>query len=167
MPTCLSLGSGWNHSLLSGVVRAGARQRSTGALTGITLDPFGAALPVVTIDLIMEGGSERTKCLGCTSWVAWQILRSKAPVVLRAGYGTFYSRPTGQAFYQSMFGAPFSQFRLNAGAANKDATFSEPFAQPFPTPASFPQFPRYSPTSNTTVYAVAPNFRPAMINSFH
>src|SRR5438034_9753835 len=31
---------------------------STGALTGITLDPFGAALPVVTIDLIREGGSE-------------------------------------------------------------------------------------------------------------
>ena len=36
---------------------------STGALTGITLDPFGAALPVVTIDLIREGGSEKRSVL--------------------------------------------------------------------------------------------------------
>ncbi|HET6863347.1 MAG TPA: carboxypeptidase-like regulatory domain-containing protein, partial [Pyrinomonadaceae bacterium] len=36
---------------------------STGALTGIALDPFGAALPVVTIDLIREGGSEKRSVL--------------------------------------------------------------------------------------------------------
>jgi hypothetical protein len=97
---------------------------------------------------------------------AWQPLSSKSWLVLRGGYGTYYSRTTGQAFYQSLFGAPFSLFRLNSGAANANATFQEPFAQPFPTPSSFPLFPAYSPTSNTTVYGVAPGFRPAMIQQY-
>jgi hypothetical protein len=95
---------------------------------------------------------------------AWQI--SPSTVVLRGGYGLYYSRPTGQAFYQNVLGAPFSVFRLNAGTANAQATFQEPFAQPFPTPDSFPMFPAYSPTTTTTVYSVAPGFRPAMVQQY-
>ncbi len=97
---------------------------------------------------------------------AWQILPRTSRLVLRAGYGTYYSRPTGQAFYQNVLGAPFSVFRLNAGAANANATFQAPFPQPFPTPESFPSFPAYSPTTTTTIYSVAPGFRPAMIQQY-
>jgi hypothetical protein len=151
------------------VQKADPNPPSSGSTAGyIVASNFAGALPAGVLRADNNFGNDGTgqNALAARFGLAWQILRSKAPVVLRAGYGTFYSRPTGQAFYQSMFGAPFSQFRLNAGAANKDATFSEPFAQPFPTPASFPQFPRYSPTTNTTVYAVAPDFRPAMIQQF-
>jgi hypothetical protein len=63
-------------------------------------------------------------------------------------------------------GAPFSVFRLNEGAANANATFQAPFPQPFPTPESFPSFPSYSPTSTTTIYSVAPDFRPAVIQQY-
>ncbi len=97
---------------------------------------------------------------------AWQFLPHTSQMVLRGGYGTYYSRPTGQAFYQNMLGAPFSVFRLNAGAANANATFQAPFPQPFPTPESFPSFPSYSPTSSTTIYSVAPDFRPAVIQQY-
>ena len=97
---------------------------------------------------------------------AWQFLPRTSRVVLRGGYGTYYSRPTGQASYQNIFGAPFSVFRLNAGAANASATFQAPFPQPFPTPESFPMFPAYSPTSTTTIYSVAPSFRPAVIQQY-
>ena len=97
---------------------------------------------------------------------AWQVLSRKTPVVLRGGYGIYYSRTTGQAFYQSVFGAPFSEFRLNAGTSNSNATFEAPFVQPFPTPASFPLFPRYSPATNSTIYGVSPNFRPAIVQQF-
>jgi len=97
---------------------------------------------------------------------AWQMFGSKTPVVLRGGYGTYYSQTTGQAFYQSVFGAPFAEFRLNAGAANANATFEAPFAEPFPTPDSFPLFPPYSPTTTTSIYSVAPNFRPALIQQY-
>jgi hypothetical protein len=97
---------------------------------------------------------------------AWQFLPRTSRIVVRGGYGTYYSRPTGQAFYQNILGAPFSGFRLNAGAANAKATFQAPFPQPFPTPASFPLFPAYSPSTTTTVYSVAPGFRPALIQQY-
>ena len=97
---------------------------------------------------------------------AWQILPSNSRLVLRGGYGTYYSRPTGQAFYQNMLGAPFSVFRLNVGQANANATLQAPFPQPFPTPKSFPLFPVYSPTTNTTIYSIAPGFLPALIQQY-
>jgi len=97
---------------------------------------------------------------------AWQALPQSSRLVLRGGYGLYYSRTAGQAFYQSVFGAPFSEFRLNGGAANANATFEAPFAQPFPTPDSFPLFPVYSPTTATTIYTVAPNVRPALIQQY-
>jgi len=97
---------------------------------------------------------------------AWQLLPTTSRLVLRGGYGGYYSRPTGQAFYQNVFGAPFSVFRLNAGTTNASATFQAPFSQPFPTPESFPMFPAYSPSSATTIYGVAPGFRPAFIQQY-
>jgi hypothetical protein len=95
-----------------------------------------------------------------------QIMPRSVQAVLRGGYGIYYSRPTGQAFYQNVLGAPYSVFRLNAGLPNANATFQAPFPQPFPTPQSFPMFPAYSPTSVTTVYAVSPYFRPAIIHQY-
>jgi hypothetical protein len=97
---------------------------------------------------------------------AWQILPLSSRLVLRGGYGTYFSRPTGQSFYQNIFGAPFSEFRLTAGAANANATFQTPFQQPFPTPHSFPSFAAYSPTTTTTIYSVAPGFRSAIIQQY-
>jgi hypothetical protein len=97
---------------------------------------------------------------------AWQFLPGASALVLRGGYGIYFSRPTGQAFYQNVFGAPYSEFRLNTGQANADATFQAPFAQPFPTPESFPLFPAYSSTTSTTIYGVAPGFRPAMVQQY-
>ena len=97
---------------------------------------------------------------------AWKFLPSTTRLVLRGGYGMYYSRPTGQASYQNLFGAPFSVFRLNGGKANASATLSAPFPQPFPTPESFPFFPAYSPTTTTTIYSVAPDFRPALIQQY-
>jgi hypothetical protein len=97
---------------------------------------------------------------------AEQIMPRSMQSVLRGGYGIYYSLPTGQAFYQNVLGAPFSVFRLNSGLANANATFQAPFPQPFPTPQSFPMFPAYSPASTTTVYAVSPYFRSAIIQQY-
>jgi hypothetical protein len=97
---------------------------------------------------------------------AWQVFPTKIRSVLRGGYGVYYSRPTGQAFFQNVFGAPFSLIRLNVGPANANATSQAPFPEPFPTPESFPLFPAYSPTTTTTIFAVAPGFRPAAIQQY-
>ena len=95
-----------------------------------------------------------------------QLLPHLIQSVLRGGYGIYYSRPTGQASYQNIFGAPFSEFRIRSGLSNANATFQSPFLQPFPTPESFPGFLPYSPASSMTVYAVSPNFRPAIIHQY-
>ena len=75
----------------------------------------------------------------------------------------YYSRPTGQASTESVLAAPFSLTRISTGLANAAATFEAPFAKPFPTPASFPLFVPYSSTTKSSVNALAPNFRPAMV----
>ena len=78
----------------------------------------------------------------------------------------YYSRPTGQAFFQNASASPFALLRIAIGATNNSATFQMPFAQPFPTSESFPQFPQYSPTSAVTIYASPPDFRSALIQQY-
>ena len=85
---------------------------------------------------------------------------------MRGGYGIYYSRPTGQTASQSVVGVPFALPRRSSGVSNAAATFQVPFAQPFPTPASFPLFLPYSPTSAAGVSVIAPNFRPAIAQQF-
>ena len=97
---------------------------------------------------------------------AWQPSNWTSRLVVRAGYGIYYSQPTGQAFFQSVFGAPYSLGRLNIGQANAAAAFSNPFPEPFPTPSFFPYFPPYSPTSDVAIATVSPDFRPAIIQQF-
>ena len=97
---------------------------------------------------------------------AWQVLPRTSRLVLRGGYGMYFSRPTGQAFFQGASAAPFALLRIATGATNGAATFQAPFAQPFPTPDSFPLFPPYSPTTATTIYTTAPSFRPALLQQY-
>lgn len=140
-----------------------------GSLNGyIVASNFSGDLPpgVIRANNKFANYGEGQNSLAPRIGFAWQVLEHRAPLVLRGGYGTYYSRTTGQAFYQSVFGAPFSLFRLNAGIANANATFQAPFPQPFPTPNSFPLFPVYSPPTTITIYAVAPGFRPTMVQQF-
>lgn len=98
--------------------------------------------------------------------LAWQVLPSSNRLVLRGGYGMYFSRPTGQAFFQNSAGAPFALLRLNTGPENAGATFQSPFPQPFPTPSSFPLFPPYFPTSTITIFTVSPGFRSASVQQY-
>jgi Carboxypeptidase regulatory-like domain/TonB dependent receptor len=140
-----------------------------GSLAGyVVASNFPGALPpgVVRANNSFGNNGEGQNTLAPRIGFAWQLGSKPCPLVLRGGYGIYYSRPTGQAFYQNVFGAPYSEFRLSSGQANAGATFQEPFAQPFPTPDSFPMFPAYSPTTSTTIYGVAPGFRPTMVQQY-
>jgi TonB dependent receptor/Carboxypeptidase regulatory-like domain len=97
---------------------------------------------------------------------AWQVLPRTGRLVLRGGYGMYFSQPTGQAFSVSATGAPFSLPRLSVGRPNANATFEEPFAQPFPTPESFPLFVPYELGGNSSVNTTAPGFRPALVQQY-
>ena len=97
---------------------------------------------------------------------AWRVLPSSDRLALRGGYGAYYSRPTGQAFFQNANGSPFALLRANVGSTNSTASFQAPFPQPFPTASSFPSFAPYSPSSSISIFTTAPGFRPALIQQF-
>src|SRR6185369_6875700 len=85
---------------------------------------------------------------------------------LRGGYGMYYSRPPAHMATISILGAPFGATRINNGASNVSATLQNPFAQPLPTPSSFPLFLPYSPSTNLGINSLSPSFRPALIQQF-
>lgn len=149
--------------------RADANPPLSGSTAGyIVASNFGGALPPGVLrasnTFANDGAGQNT--IGPRVGFAWQILPSVSTLLVRGGYGIYYSRPTAQAYYQNLLGAPFSEFRLNAGHVNANASFEAPFPQPFPTPSSFPSFPAYSPTSTTTIYTVSPGFRSAVIQQY-
>jgi|HubBroStandDraft_6_1064221.scaffolds.fasta_scaffold00321_12 hypothetical protein len=151
------------------VSRADANPPPNGSLDGyIVASNFPGVLPpgVIRANNTFGTYGEGQNTIAPRVGFAWQILPQTHRVVLRGGYGTYYSQPSGQAFFQTAAGAPSALVRLNAGAANAQATFQEPFQQPFPTADSFPLFTPYSPTRTTTIYSIAPDFRPAMIQQY-
>jgi hypothetical protein len=129
---------------------------------------FAGAPPagVLRAGNIFGNNGESQNTIGPRFGFAWQVLPRTSRLVLRGGYGMYFSRPTGQAFFQGASAAPFALLRIATGATNGVATFQAPFAQPFPTPASFPLFPPYSPTTATTIYTSAPSFRPALLQQY-
>jgi hypothetical protein len=151
------------------VSKANANPPPSGSLDGyIVGSNFPAALPsgVTRASNTFANNGEGQDTIAPRIGFAWQVLPTTTRLVLRGGYGVYYSRSTGQSAGQSVLAAPFSLTRINTGLTNAAATFQAPFAQPFPTPSSFPMFVPYSPTTQSSVNAQAPNFRPAIVQQF-
>jgi len=149
--------------------KANRNPPTSGSLEGdIVASNFPGTLPpgVIRVDNKFGTYGDGQNSIAPRIGFAWQVLPTTNRLLLRGGYGVYYSRPTGQASAASVSGAPFSLFRTSAGPANAAASFQQPFAQPFPTPNSFPMFVPYSATTNSTVQTPAPDFRPAIVQQF-
>ena len=151
------------------ITRANLNPSPSGALDGyIVSSNFPGTLPP---GVTQVNNTFATYGRGQNTWAprlgfAWQPLPWTRRFVVRGGYGIYYSRPPGQTATVSVLSAPYGLSRTSTGLANVNATFQAPFAQPFPTPGSFPLFPPYSPNTSTSVTALAPNFRPAIVQQF-
>ena len=96
---------------------------------------------------------------------AWQILPRSLGLVLRGGYGIYYSRTVGNATFQLETSPPFSALSVTSGPGNGAATAANPF------PASilnttFPSFPAYSPTTALSLITLAPNYQPPITQQY-
>lgn len=97
---------------------------------------------------------------------AWQLPGTALPfterLVLRGGYGMYFTRATGQPFLQLVSGPPFAQVRQLVGAPNAAASFANPFS---PAPI-LPSFPAYSPTTQRTNTFVDQDYRPPVTQQY-
>ncbi len=95
---------------------------------------------------------------------AWKLPRTLLPftdrMVLRGGYGIYYTRATGQAFLQLVTGQPFAIARQLTLAPNIS------FANPFLPQPTLPSFAPYSPTTQLTTNLIDPDYRPPITQQY-
>ncbi len=139
---------------------------AAGSLAGFTI-PANSAVSSVPAGVTQlesnlvtngEGQNNFSPRLG----FAWQVLPNSSRLVLRGGYGLYYSRLTGQPIFQLISQPPFSLIRTITGTPNAGATLSNPF-QPAVT---FPSFVPYSPTTALSIRALAPDYRPSVTQQY-
>ncbi|HXJ40605.1 MAG TPA: hypothetical protein VNH18_15100, partial [Bryobacteraceae bacterium] len=87
--------------------------------------------------------------------LAWQPLKNRPNIIMRVGYGIFYSAVPGTYSIGVSEQQPFYASVIAGGANNSGVTFQNPF----PNVPSISQFPLYKPVSlgsNPTVYPYDP-----------
>jgi Carboxypeptidase regulatory-like domain len=83
-------------------------------------------------------------------------------MALRGGYGIYYTRATGQPFFQLLTSPPFSVVRQLTGLQNANASFARPFGPEL----TVPQFTPYSPATQRSLAIVDPNYRPPITQQY-
>ncbi len=142
---------------------------AAGSLAGIVVPAnYPSTIPAGVIqtnqDTVLDAARRHT--LGPRLGATWRVLGESSRMVLRGGYGLYFSRTTGQVQTQTTTTQPFGLLRASAGPPNAAATFANPFPNPIPTEASFPLFVPYTPASNLTAVAVARDLEPGRVQQF-
>ena len=138
---------------------------AAGSLQGfVVASNFPGTLPSGVVSsgntLALKGTGQDT--LDPRAGFAW-LLPGSDKVVLRAGYGVYHQRYSGQPFLQTLTGQPWALLREPEIFANGAASLTNPFA---PLAVTFPNFIPYSPTSSLTGTTFSQDFRPPMIQHY-
>lgn len=80
-------------------------------------------------------------------------------VVIRGGYGMYYSRLSGEIAEQNVGQPPFALTQSLQGAGNAAATFAEPYNPALPPISTYPIFIPRTPSSAISVAAVGQDLR--------
>jgi len=158
------MGDALGRASIFDISRADLNPPATGSLQGYVVGsnfrgtlPDGVARSNNDAALSGNGQNEWAPRVG----FSWMLPRTDR-VVLRGGYGIFYTRSTGQPFLQLLASPPYGLIRTQ---------FFEPLSQPFPAaPAQFPYFPAYYPPSAgqppLTPTTFAANFRAPILQEY-
>ena len=133
-----------------------------GTLAGyLVSENFPASVPAGVTQLDNRFGirGEGQNNLGPRIGFAWK-LPSTDRMVLRGGYGVYYTRATGQAFLQLATGQPFASLRQLQLAPN--LSFVNPFLPVPPLPSFIP----YSPTTQLSLTYINPDYRPPITQQY-
>ena len=84
------------------------------------------------------------------------VLPGSDKLLVRGGAGLYHTRPVGQINLQLTTQPPYGIFNELLGTANGGASL----ANPFPAQVTLPAFTPYSPTTNSSLFSIAPGLRP-------
>lgn len=149
--------------------RAAPNPPSGGTLAGFVVPSnFREAIPAGVTQIDNELGIAGK---GQHTWAprlgfAWQVLPGSQRVVLRGGYGIYFTRLPGQSSSQGAFGPPYTVFRFTSGVQNASASLDRPFELPVISTNDLPVWTPYSPTTNLTLSTISPDYRPPMTQQY-
>src|ERR1051326_2807518 len=128
--------------------------------------PVGVPPGVKQLDNTYGIRGEHQNNFGPRFGFAWKLPKTFIPITnrmaLRGGFGTYFTRATGQPFIQLLTAPPFALLRQLQGAPNAAASFTNPFGPAL----SFPQFPVYSSTTQRSILYIDQAYRPPVAQEF-
>jgi len=135
-----------------------------GTLAGTTVpDNYSGTVPAGVTKLDNDYGLNGD---GQNTWnprvgLAYQVPWTHDKVVIRAGYGVYHSRSTGQPFLQLISAPPYGIFREEI----PNLAFSEQQPLPLDNP-TFPTFQTYSPATANAITFFEPTYRPPLVQEY-
>ena len=126
--------------------------------------PIPTGVTQSSINAFAPGSGNNT--IGPRVGFAYSVLPNSDRVVLRGGYGIYYSVITGNSQFQSIPSLPWADLRINEPPFNGGASFQDPFIEPIPPVSSFPFFQPYTPSSDISFIATQQNVRPGITQEY-
>ena len=141
----------------------------TGSLEGYVVPanwtyPVPAGVVKTGINGFVPGSGNHT--WGPRVGFSYSLPRTSDRVVVRGGYGIYYSAVTGNSQFQSIPNLPWAQIGVFSPPLNGSASWAHPFQEPIPPLSQFPFFAPYTPNTDLSPTATQQNIRPGITQEY-
>jgi hypothetical protein len=142
---------------------------ASGALNGYVVPAnYSGTIPMgvtqSSINQFAPGADNNT--FGPRIGLAYSMSPHSDQIVLRGGYGIYYSAITGNSQFQSVPSLPWANLGIDEPPFNGTASFQYPFLEPITPLSAFPFFEPYTPSSDISFIATQQKIRPGITQEY-